>query len=805
MVSQRTGSNELVYIETDKVDFIIKGKATHPKFEGAEISEEKAILTVKCVDNCKIELYKTDLPTFTAPSTTYQLAPMFYEQQDYEIVIESKNNIEIGFWHENINVRNKITPVGRKKGFLSGIVNFGSGIGYSNFVIRVDGQDYLTVIVEVFPSKIEYREDYEALLEDVEKETYKLVFDFLKKTYKSCSLSDEQSVSLNEFYTIITTIFKDFLKATDLILYQPHHILDRTSEILPAHKAKRTNVRTMRWIEKHPENVRFENGKIVAAKSVLAIKKFVTYDTNENRFTKFILQSTVKKLRNFISVYQNATKTVDEAIISKLNSMIKELDRRCVNSFLSEVGQYKISSRSLVFSMALGYRELYKYYLMLLRGLSISEDIFNLSPKDMAKLYEYWCFIKLNSLLRNKYKLESSDVIKIKNDGLTISLITGDQATIKYVTQSGEEITLSYNPLVKNLPTVAQQPDNVLSLKKNGSQDKYDYVFDAKYRINTALDGTEYKTAYKTPGPEEDTINAMHRYRDAIVSLNNNYERTKFGAYILFPYTREEEYKEHHFYESIEKVNIGGLPFLPSATKLVEKLLDELIEESPESAFERTTLPVGIDEKLTKVDWEHRDVLIGVLKDQEQFDVCLKHKFYHIPKKRLASEKLPVHYVALYQSQKLFGKDAGILYYGEVVLAKEVKRNEITEIPKTSDELYYRFDIKEWKKLERKIEIQGNIMGRSPKTDTNLFLLTNGTNTTELQITSAEEYRLYSELKRYAVKDVEIDDDNTIRYKGNMIDFIDDKIIVNGEEFKSTTDFAKKPGVIFSELKKKLK
>ena len=64
-----------------------------------------------------------------------------------------------------------------------------------------------------------------------------------------------------------------------------------------------------------------------------------------------------------------------------------------------------------------------------------------------------------------------------------------------------------------------------------------------------------------------------------------------FGAYILFPYDDEELYKTHRFYKSIETVNIGGLPFLPGSTKLVRSLLDDLISDSKESAFERTNLP----------------------------------------------------------------------------------------------------------------------------------------------------------------------------------------------------------------------
>ena len=44
------------------------------------------------------------------------------------------------------------------------------------------------------------------------------------------------------------------------------------------------------------------------------------------------------------------------------------------------------------------------------------------------------------------------------------------------------------------------------------------------------------------------------------------YDRTMFGAYVLFPYSDEEKYKDHDFYKSIGTVNIGCLPFLPSAT-----------------------------------------------------------------------------------------------------------------------------------------------------------------------------------------------------------------------------------------------
>ena len=137
-------------------------------------------------------------------------------------------------------------------------------------------------------------------------------------------------------------------------------------------------------------------------------------------------------------------------------------------------------------------------------------------------------------------------------------------------------------------------------------------------------------------GPTEEDINTMHRYRDTIVydmsrggdktDITGLYDWTMFGAYVLFPYSDEEKYKEHDFYKSIGMVNIGGLPFLPSATNMVRDFLEELISDTAESAFERATLLRCIEEKLARVDWAKRDVLIVNVPDEAEMTLCLDER-----------------------------------------------------------------------------------------------------------------------------------------------------------------------------------
>ena len=69
-------------------------------------------------------------------------------------------------------------------------------------------------------------------------------------------------------------------------------------------------------------------------------------------------------------------------------------------------------------------------------------------------------------------------------------------------------------------------------------------------------------------------------------------------------------------------------------------------------------------------------------------------------------EAFSVRIVALYQSQYVFGPQAGVQYYGEVTKCSPVCRGDITELRArkgTEQNLYYRFEIREWKRLNRPI------------------------------------------------------------------------------------------------------
>lgn len=503
--------------------------------------------------------------------------------------------------------------------------------------------------------------------------------------------------------------------------------------------------------------------------------------------------------------------------------MERQLQRVKCYDFLQETGNlHQVNNISLVLQMAPGYREVYKYFLMLTKGLSIQGDVFRISQKDIATLYEYWCFLKLNSLLKKKYWLTKNNLIKTTNRGLAINLEKSQAAALHYKNPAnGEKFELAYNTHLTRQPTTSQKPDTILTLEKENTQARYRYIFDAKYRLNPAVDRL-YQAKSGKPGPDENDINTMHRYRDAIVQYsrdNGSYERTVFGAYILFPYNNEATYAgldgstPHPFYTSIETINIGGLPFLPSQTKLVEKFLDELILDSPESAFERTVTQEGTDKYFTQ-RFQNSNVLIGSLRNRSQLAKCLEHNFYHIPYWKIRHHLLKLQYIAIYQAKNIFGeKDCGVWYYGKIKNGYVVPRAQIKEIPKAGNELYVKLEVEDWQTLKEPIKPAG--YGVLDFILTTEFLLHTAKQLPELSLKNDGEIRLWKELRRldqaitlgFPRKELKVEDIvEEISLPGLLITRADEeKFTVSGGKGEVTftlAEFRCRPKKIFNELLK---
>ncbi|OMD49484.1 hypothetical protein BSK56_09020 [Paenibacillus borealis] len=778
------GAAELLRIETELFTLYVQGRPYHPTVETLQLhrssSQEwvSAQLGLDCSErlgNVQIKVFSPELGGMVEWQPGESVFPCFYETQSYELVIQNKCADSLSFYHENVLLRQAVKPLGES--ILAGVLNFGNEVGLTEWEVRSSGQTLLRVEMEIFPSKMDYKLDYQNILNEVNAQIYNLAFDFLRRTYQLTGLRETQHQSLTEFFTILQHVFRQLLDAVERINKNPNYALLQDRRLVDANRVKKAGRENIRELAKHPERLREDTNhgfltigsRNYTATHLIETRKRLAYDTNENRFIRWMLERIHAKLKELKGRWKMNSRTPDPLLIKRLDAMLTQLERVLKMDFLREAGVLKQMSVTLVLQMAPGYREVYRCYLMLLKGLSIQGDLFRLSMKDVAQLYEYWCFLKLNQLLGQKYKLVKQDIIKVNRNGIFVTLDRSQSAKMVYENPvNGEQFILYYNaiPGTDKTPTLNQRPDNVLTLKKKdaGTIKEYKYVFDAKYRLNAAYEGTSYHRTYGQPGPEEDDINTMHRYRDAIVYQekgSGEYERSMFGAYVLFPYPDEERYKSHRFYKSIELLNIGALPFLPNSTSLVEQFLDEIIQDSPEKAFERSTRPRGTREYYAN-QLAGKNVLVGSVRGPEQVEVALQKSFYHMPLKNLSDVKIltQIEYVAMCQSRKKFYDPAktGIHWVGKVADWKVLRRKEIKEVPSrpgTEEELYIRFTIEAWQRLAAPVLLGGQ--GIYTVLYTSKYILDRALEIAELRLETEEDIREWREKRRRGKVKVKLD------------------------------------------------
>ncbi|MDP4145789.1 MAG: restriction endonuclease-like protein [Bacillota bacterium] len=707
------------------------------------------------------------------------MMPCFYENGKYQLILENRSNDNYEIFHMDNKLNDYFEEIGN---CLLGIIDFSSDIGYSTFGVKKNGKSILSFTIEVFPSKLDYYKDYKEIIREINDEICSLAFELIGKTYLSTKLKDTKHQTNSEFINILKLIFDDIEKAIKRIEKNPKHNLVSVHRVTDAYRSKRASRSTIAYVKKHPNVlVESEKGFInigdrnFITNKVVEEKKFTTTDIYENQFVKYIIKKIIQRLKfiekNINTVYKEENPYA-VFILEKRIILEKHLKHRFNN--VSELTGKK--TMSLVFQMAPGYKEFYKKYMMLNKGLALGEDLYKTTPKKLYSLYEMWCYIKIHNILSNLgYTVEEYGILQYKDNGVYFSLLQDKEAKMVY-SNNKNKLELWYNKSYTS-PTTNQRPDTVLCIRRlDSSNDNRIYIFDAKYRVNVDDNGTI--------GPMEEDINVMHRYRDSIVSkLDDSFQfkYETFGAYVMFPYGDEKAFINHKFYKSIEEVNIGAFPMLPGSTKLITNHLERIINQS---ALEAKGERILIDEYDDYAKFKLENVMVVNVKDKEHFKSYYENAFYHIPASRLKDVKLGVEYLAFYQSKNSFGSDAGIRYYGKIKEIYKYKRKECLEIPSrkgTEDDIYIRINV-EYLKEARKVEpIQA---GTQLITYTTLYLLFNAGNMHELKLKSNLEINVYKKLKNIAKeKHWKIRKENNKYIIGNnSVEIIEDhRIKVNGK------------------------
>ena len=545
----------------------------------------------------------------------------FFDNADYPIWIEFKDYVkdaQFGSILQNDNDRFSF-----RRHILAGFINYKNEIGRSEIQIiyKVDKKTRAFRFgFEVLSTKLDYHEHWRTIVEDIEREYRMLSLDYMRRTFHGFSPDQNGEHPDIVWWSVFEGEQQKFIKACKSIIDRPRHRLHGEEVYLRADKLKQT-----------PHNIenRLAEHRKEPAYLYRVEQHILSNDTQENRFLKFALHQISKRyedLRQRIEAVKTASGTMKSAMLAT-SETLKRLQH---HPFFRTIGRFKgISQESMVLQKATGYSQVYRTWNLLRRAYSLNDGLYRLQTKDIATLYEIWCFIEVSHIVKAQLHLDDEDVEhrnRMEMNGIfSWELGKGEHSRILFRKDGVELAELVYNPKnadkendnvgMKDLvvPTVPQKPDIVLQLTKNDLQQvmKMTYLFDAKYRIDGKDKGVDV--------PPEDAINQMHRYRDAIYYKDydaNALKKEVIGGYILFPGDGEpNDVAVSKFYKTIKEVNIGAFPLRPKDVenrKLLENFIDELIHTK---SYE--TIAHVIPQKGAYVEVGNR-VLIGLVKEDNR-------------------------------------------------------------------------------------------------------------------------------------------------------------------------------------------
>ncbi len=436
---------------------------------------------------------------------------------------------------------------------------------------------------------------YQTLLDELAGYYAALVFDFgspVGQHYKKSGIGENSAFV--EYLFLCKALLHDSpdLDAiSDILVYDPHRKLEKVLQVCSVEECHAADIGIVQALINSPmarlgtgHPLQHSHlGKILNTKIKQSLyptraskeKKYLTVDTHENRFVKFLLRNLLAKVESLnAAIGSMAGSYFNPDISTNIELLRKKLGQILTHNIWRDVGEMRfVPASSQVLQRKDGYRHLFRLYslLQLATHCDFLETDFNnlVEIKDVPTIYEYWCFFKIKSIMDSLTPIHKVSRIVTKcplsykmSNGLRIDYACGAQL---FFNKSYQGSTGVYD-VTNSAPHEPEgdsyshtlRPDIILV--HNGKK----LIFDAKYKgqrtgfYGESDDGTIQRW-------RDEDIDKMHTYREAIKGVA--------GSYILYPGTEEIMYPRHGGDSLIE--GVGALSLRPKT--VTEKNKSETI------------------------------------------------------------------------------------------------------------------------------------------------------------------------------------------------------------------------------------
>lgn len=534
---------------------------------------------------------------------------MLLEETEYQILFESDDaNASYDVLYSLIKIneshfkRFRFNLGDNNKFKLAGTLNFRSYVGKSFLDVKKDNIKSIQIPIEVRSKKIDYFNQYSAMIADLSQHALSLIFEVNSPLYQEFKLANEEKLTYYEDFMFLEYLFRQDNLPTifEYLSKNMHSQLINHDETVPISLANNLNSSSINNIVSKPNQL-FKTDSSIKMSDKLngylpydihQIKHEESIDTPENQFFKYFLEM----LQNLVEkMLVNSKKGY---IQDKLNFYKEEISYYLSAKFFNHISTLDyVPFNSQVLQKKEGYGDIFQYFLMLEFSFRLSWDDLNNKfkgfEKKLSELYEYWCYFEILKVLNDLSitKINFEDVFEVNKTNWAINVIKGKRSSKKFklnIRGQDVKIELFYNLTFSDKSdyksySLAFKPDYTLLISTEVKQ--HFIHFDAKYRSELEIIDFYEKIGEKTDSEIEKEINKrdaleekeyvfkdadiykMHTYKDSILFSS--------GSYVLYPGTKSKYFME----EDLIIPSVGAFSLTPGNTDIEEDNLTKFIKK----------------------------------------------------------------------------------------------------------------------------------------------------------------------------------------------------------------------------------
>lgn len=279
-------------------------------------------------------------------------------------------------------------------------------------------------------------------------------------------------------------------------------------------------------------------------------KKFLSYDTSENRFIKFFI-----RYIEGIAYRLNSVKGLPKNVVEEKEQVLSFCRTTLNQPFFKYVGEMSIiPTHSTVLQSRSGYKDILGHFTRSRFGIKhifeeFEQEAMSIDLKRISDLYEYWVFYKIAITFLGKDIIIEQQNLVLKNGEVTYGVCFRDDNVAVYY-------NFSESRHRKSAYSVRLRPDTTVVIKKDEKVIKF--VFDAKYKVQYKEDEEGMARHVKS-----EDIYKMHTYLDAIENC--------IFAIAIYPGTKFYFYEKdltHSVRTDVSSIltfhGVGAIPLVPN-------------------------------------------------------------------------------------------------------------------------------------------------------------------------------------------------------------------------------------------------